>query len=47
MSLTAVRPRFIAAEGEPAEADVVVYGVPFEGRVNQRKGAWLGPGRDP
>jgi agmatinase len=44
VSLTAVRPRFIAAEREPTEADVVVYGVPFEGRVNQRKGAWLGPG---
>ena len=44
MALTPARPRFIAAEADPAVADIVLYGVPFEGRVNQRKGAWLAPG---
>ena len=43
MPLAEARPRFIAADRDPGEADVVLYGVPFEGRVNQRKGAWLGP----
>jgi agmatinase len=43
MPLTAVRPRFLSARPEPVGADVVLYGIPFEGRVNQRRGAFLGP----
>lgn len=38
-----VSPRFIACERSPAEARIAVYGVPFEGRVNLRKGADGGP----
>jgi agmatinase len=44
MPLTPARPRFLSARPDPAGADVVLYGVPFEGRVNQRKGAFQGPG---
>jgi agmatinase len=43
MPLIPARPRFLAARPEPAGADVVLYGIPFEGRVNQRKGAFQGP----
>jgi agmatinase len=39
----AVSPRFIACERPLAGARIVVYGVPFEGRVNLRKGADAGP----
>jgi agmatinase len=38
-----VEPRFIACHRPPAEARIVVYGIPFEGRVNLRKGAAGGP----
>jgi agmatinase len=44
MSLTPARPRFLGARPAGAGADVVLYGIPFEGRVNQRKGAFQGPG---
>ena len=44
MPLIPARPRFLSARPEAAGADVVLYGVPFEGRVNQRKGAFQGPG---
>jgi agmatinase len=44
MPLTPARPRFLSARPDPTGADVVLYGVPFEGRVNQRKGAFQGPG---
>ncbi|MBI2879125.1 MAG: agmatinase [Candidatus Rokubacteria bacterium] len=42
--MRAVSPRFIACDA-PASADarILVYGVPFEGRVNLRKGAAAGP----
>jgi agmatinase len=43
MPLIPAQPRFLGARPDPAGADVVLYGVPFEGRVNQRKGAFLGP----
>jgi agmatinase len=43
MPLTAVRPRFLSARPDTAGADIVLYGVPFEGRVNQRKGAFQAP----
>ncbi len=36
-------PRFIACARPPAEARVAVFGLPFEGRVNLRKGADGGP----
>ena len=36
-------PKFIACERSLSEARIVVYGVPFEGRVNLRKGADAGP----
>lgn len=36
-------PRFIAADRPPADARIVVFGLPFEGRVNLRKGAEAGP----
>jgi agmatinase len=42
--LTPARPPFIACRPDPAGGAVVLYGIPFEGRVNQRKGAALGPG---
>lgn len=38
-----VEPRFIACHRPLSEARVVVYGIPFEGRVNLRKGADAGP----
>ncbi len=44
MTLTPARPPFIACRAEPRGAAVVLYGIPFEGRVNQRRGAYLGPG---
>jgi agmatinase len=44
MALRPARPPFIACRPDPRGADVVLYGIPFEGRVNQRKGAALGPG---
>ena len=36
-------PRFIACERSLSDARIVVYGIPFEGRVNLRKGADGGP----
>jgi agmatinase len=36
-------PRFIAADRAAADARVVLFGIPFEGRVNLRKGADGGP----
>jgi agmatinase len=36
-------PRFIACDRSFADARIVVYGIPFEGRVNLRKGADSGP----
>jgi agmatinase len=44
VALTPARPPFIACRPDPAGAAVVLYGIPFEGRVNQRGGAALGPG---
>lgn len=44
MALSPARPPFIACRPDPRGAAVVLYGIPFEGSVNQRKGAWLGPG---
>ena len=38
-----VSPRFIACDRALAEARIIVYGIPFEGRVNLRKGADGGP----
>jgi agmatinase len=38
-----VSPRFIACEASLAAARIAVYGIPFEGRVNLRKGADGGP----
>jgi agmatinase len=38
-----VSPRFIACDRSLADARIVVYGIPFEGRVNLRKGADGGP----
>jgi agmatinase len=39
----AVTPRFIACEEPLAQSHVVIYGIPFEGQVNLRKGADRGP----
>jgi agmatinase len=39
----AVSPRFIACQRPLSEARIVLYGIPFEGRVNLRKGAGGGP----
>jgi agmatinase len=44
MALRPARPGFIAARPEVGGARIALYGIPFEGRVNQRKGAFLGPG---
>jgi len=44
MPLIPARPRFLGARPDAAGAAVVLYGIPFEGRVNQRKGAFQGPG---
>jgi agmatinase len=41
--MRAVAPRFIACERAMSHARVVVFGIPFEGRVNLRKGADSGP----
>ncbi len=38
-----VSPRFIACEGTLADSKIIVYGIPFVGRVNLRKGAEDGP----
>jgi agmatinase len=42
-----VTPRFIACEAScdrpPADSQIVVFGIPFEGTVNLRKGADAGP----
>src|SRR3989441_10071992 len=38
-----VSPRFIACDRPLSEARIVLYGIPFEGRVNLRKGADGGP----
>ena len=39
-----VSPRFIACyDRSLADARIVIYGIPFEGRVNLRKGADSGP----
>src|SRR3989442_11211070 len=38
-----VSPRFIACRRSLADARIVLYGIPFEGRVNLRKGADGGP----
>jgi agmatinase len=43
MALRPARPPFIGCRPDPAGAVVVLYGIPFEGCVNQRKGAALGP----
>jgi agmatinase len=44
VALTPARPAFIACRPAPAGAAVVLHGIPFDGRVNQRGGAALGPG---
>lgn len=44
MALSPARSPFIACRPDPRGVAVVLYGIPFEGSVNQRKGAWLGPG---
>ena len=36
-------PRFIACQADAADARIVLYGIPFEGRVNLRRGADHGP----
>src|SRR5712692_7435479 len=41
--MRAVSPSFIGCNLAFADARVVVYGIPFEGRVNLRKGADAGP----
>jgi agmatinase len=41
--MRAVSPQFIACHRPLAEARIVVFGIPFEGRVNLRKGADTGP----
>src|SRR5262245_53671564 len=38
-----VSPRFIACHRSLSDARIILYGVPFEGRVNLRKGADSGP----
>jgi len=38
-----VSPRFIACTRSPDEAQIVFFGIPFEGKVNLRKGADRGP----
>jgi agmatinase len=38
-----VSPRFIACERTLADGRIFLYGIPFEGRVNLRKGADAGP----
>jgi agmatinase len=41
--MRAAEPLFIACHRRPAEGRILVYGIPFEGRVNLRKGADGGP----
>src|SRR5881392_2755719 len=41
--MRAVSPRFIACPSDLESARIVVYGIPFEGRVNLRRGADHGP----
>ena len=41
--MRAVSPRYIACQGTLADSRIIVYGIPFEGRVNLRKGADAGP----
>lgn len=41
--MRAVSPRFIACHRPFSEARIVLYGIPFEGRVNLRRGADGGP----
>src|SRR2546429_656324 len=41
--MRAVSPRFMACRSDLERARFVVYGIPFEGRVNLRKGADSGP----
>jgi agmatinase len=41
--MRAVAPRFIACHRPLSEAAIALYGIPFEGRVNLRKGADSGP----
>ncbi|MFQ5828981.1 MAG: agmatinase [Candidatus Methylomirabilia bacterium] len=36
-------PRFIGCAGEPGESGIILFGIPFEGSVNLRKGAHRGP----
>jgi agmatinase len=43
MTLQPARPPFISCRPDPTGAAVVLYGIPFEGQVNQRRGAALGP----
>jgi agmatinase len=38
-----VSPHFIACDRSLADARIIVYGIPFEGQVNLRKGADGGP----
>lgn len=45
MGLSPARLPFIACRPDPHGAAIVLYGIPFEGRVNQRRGAALGPGQ--
>jgi agmatinase len=41
--MRAVAPRFIACDRPLSDSRIVLYGIPFEGRVNLRKGAAAGP----
>jgi agmatinase len=41
--MRSVSPRYIACQGTLADSRIIVYGIPFEGRVNLRKGADAGP----
>src|SRR5438094_3858964 len=41
--MRAVSPSFIGCNLALADARIVVFGIPFEGRVNLRKGADAGP----
>src|SRR2546423_857396 len=42
-TMRSVSPRFIACHRSLSDARIVLYGIPFEGRVNLRKGADSGP----
>jgi agmatinase len=41
--MIAANPRFIVCDGDCSESRIVIFGIPFEGRVNLRKGADRGP----